>query len=92
MGSSVSPRRHSLAPSDLADNTERDLPNGRVPITQIDPRRRTAERSIRIRTGLLVTKENWKYLSAEDQKDWNRAIADYFERFEKTRKVKGGKQ
>src|SRR5688500_18727784 len=32
-----------------------------------------------IRTGLIVTRENRKYLSQEDRMAWDRAILEYFE-------------
>jgi hypothetical protein len=35
-----------------------------------------------IRTGLMVTRENRKYLSQEDRMAWDRAILEYFERIE----------
>jgi hypothetical protein len=30
-----------------------------------------------LRTGLIVTRENQRYLSAKDRDDWNRAIVEY---------------
>ena len=30
-----------------------------------------------LRTGLIVTQENQRYLSAKDRDDWNRAIVEY---------------